>query len=430
MSYLEARHEAEELLDAHLAQSAGLLVAQIGHEFEEIDVEHAPQLHKYARRAAFQVWEGGTIPRLHSVSAPDVRLSPKEQGFSTTQVEGRRWRVFSTWDATHRFLVQVGEQQHAREEITRSIAKNLLLPSLAAFPLLAALIWVAVARAMRPVVTLGDQVSARTPNNLAAITLPNTPAELEPLLTRLNNLFARVRQSLENERQFTADAAHELRTPVAALKVQAEVARGAIDDGERRHALDNLIHGCNRASHLVDQLLTLARLDPASGSHALETCDLSAVARWVVAQLAPHAVARSIDLELEPAPAAIVQGDPALIEILLRNLVENAVRYSPGGTTVRVGVESDSVSTRLAVMDEGPGVPEGELERLGERFHRLPGTAAPGSGLGLSIVRRIAEIHGASVRFSAGSPDRGLNATITFPSLQRHGGEPNSTRRR
>ena len=415
VSYLEARHEAEELLDAHLAQSAALLVLQVGHEFDEIDVEHAPQLHKYARRAAFQVWEGGTILRLHSVSAPDARLSSQEQGFSDSAVEGGRWRVFSTWDAEHRFLVQVGEQQRARDKITRSIAKNLLVPSLAALPLLAALIWFAVARATRPVVTLGDQVSARAADNLAPIDLPDAPVELEPLVARLNDLFARVSQSLESERRFTADAAHELRTPIAALKVQAEVARGATVQPERWQALDKVIEGCNRASRLVDQLLTLARLDPAHGSNALDICDLNAVARSVLAQFAPLALAKSVDVELQPAPPAVVRANPALLEVLLRNLVDNAVRYSPAGTTVRVEVSSDAAAIRLEVVDEGPGVPERELDRLGERFHRLADMATPGSGLGLSIVRRIAELHGAAVSFSPGPHGKGLEATVAFP---------------
>jgi two-component system sensor histidine kinase QseC len=414
VSYLDARHEAEELLDAHLAQSAALLVVQVGHDFDEIDVEHAPQLHKYARRAAFQVWEGGSVPRLHSVSAPDARLSPTEEGFSSSQVEGRRWRVFSTWDAEHRFLVQVGEQQHARDEITGSIAKNLLLPLFAALPLLAALIWLAVAWAIRPVKALGHQVSARAPDNLAPIVLPDAPVELEPLVARLNDLFARVSQSLENERRFTADAAHELRTPIAALKVQAQVAWGAPDNGERRHALANVILGCDRASHLVDQLLTLARLDPTGGSKTLEPCDVHALARSVLSQVAPLALERSVEVELAPAPPAVARANSALMGVLLRNLIDNAVRYSSAGTTVRVEVSSDAAAIRLTVVDEGPGVPESELDRLGERFHRLPGMTPPGSGLGLSIVRRIAEICGACVRFAPGPDGKGLKVEVIF----------------
>jgi two-component system sensor histidine kinase QseC len=414
-SYVDARHEAEELLDAHLAQSAALLVVQVGDEFDEIDVEHAPQLHKYARRAAFQVWEGGTVPRVHSVSAPDARLSLQEQGFSNSEVEGRRWRVFSSWDAEHRYLVQVGEQQHARDEIAASIAKNLLLPLVAALPLLAVLIWLAVTRATRPVVALGDQVSARAPDNLAPIALPEAPVELVPLVARLNDLFSRVSTSLENERRFTADAAHELRTPIAALKVQAEVALAATNESDRQHALEKVIVGCNRASHLVDQLLTLVRLDPGSASSGRELCDVHVLAKSVLAELAPAALARNVEMELEYAPAAPLRANAALLGVLLRNLIDNAVRYSEPGTTVRVGVHSDADAIRLTVTDEGPGVPESELERLGERFHRLPGQEAPGSGLGLSIVRRIAEIHGASVRFGRGPGAKGLKAEVIFP---------------
>jgi two-component system sensor histidine kinase QseC len=180
--------------------------------------------------------------------------------------------------------------------------------------------------------------------------------------------------------------------------------------------LDNVVFGCDRAAHLVDQLLTLARLDPAGGHNVLEPTDVHVVARSVLAQLAPAALAKFVDLELGPGPAdAFVRANPALVEVLLRNLMDNAVRYSPPGTTVRVKVESDSAAIRLVVVDQGPGVPQSELERLGERFHRLPGVTSPGSGLGLSIVRCIADIHGASVRFSPAPDGRGLEAVVVFP---------------
>ena len=414
ISYLDAQHEIDELLDAHLAQYASLLTAQSGHEIEEIDVEHSPQLHPYTRRVSFQLWEGGTILRLHSANAPNSRLSRKDEGFSDTTVGDVRWRVFSAWDAEHRYLVQVGERRDSRTDISATIAKNLLLPLLVALPVLGVLVWLGIDRATRPLRQLNRHVAERAPDNLASIELAGAPAEVAPLVTNLNRLFERVRASIENERQFTADAAHELRTPLAALRAQAQVARGSTRDAERARALDNVISGCDRAAHLVDQLLTLARLEPDTFQAQREPCDLRAVAQAAIGELAPIALAKNIDIELDAAAPIRVSGDARLLGILLRNLIDNAIRYSPPGSLARVRVAEDGGRPFLTVTDEGPGVPRAERDRLGRRFHRLPGTDATGTGLGLSIAKRIAELHRASLTFDEATRDKGLKVTVSF----------------
>jgi two-component system sensor histidine kinase QseC len=414
ISYVDGRHELDELLDAHLAQSASLLVAQIGRESDEIDVEHSPHLHRYSRRVAFQFWEDGTVLRLHSANAPNSRLSPNIDGLSDAVVEGKRWRVFSGWDAGRHYLVQVGELAEARDEIVATIARNLLWPLLVALPALGILIWLGIDRATRPLRVLNRQVGHRAPDNLAALDLGDAPAEVAPLVASLNRLFDRVRTSMENERRFTADAAHELRTPLAALRAQAQVARGAGNDAERGHALDNVIVGCDRASHLVDQLLTLARLEPETLRAGHARCDLHEIARRAVAELVPGALAKAIDIELATAPAVTLQGDARLLQVLLRNLLDNAVRYSPPRTTVRVHVGEMEGGAFVTVADEGPGVAPDERERLGQRFHRLPGATASGTGLGLSIAKRIAQIHGATMSFAATATGFGLAVTVSF----------------
>ncbi len=415
VSYVDTRHEIDELLDAHLAQSASLLVAQAGHDWDEI-VEHAPQLHRYGRGVAFQFWEKGSVLRLHSANAPNSRLSAKDEGFSNADVDGVRWRVFSAWDAKRRYLVQVGEQVKPRDEIVATMAKSMLVPLLIALPALGLVIWFGINRATRPLQLLNRQVANRAPDNLASLQLAEAPAEVAPLVSSLNRLFERVRDSMDNERRFTADAAHELRTPLAALRAQAQVARGSVDGNERERALDNVIAGCDRASHLIDQLLTLARLEPERFQTKREPCDLGAVARLAVAELAPTAHAKDIEIELEDGPSVAVAGDARLLGILLRNLVDNAVRYSPPRTTVRVRVGRDGRSVFVAVADEGPGVAADERPKLGQRFHRLAGMQAPGSGLGLSIAKRIAELHDARIGFDAGKGGVGLVVTVTFVS--------------
>jgi two-component system sensor histidine kinase QseC len=236
-----------------------------------------------------------------------------------------------------------------------------------------------------------------------------------PLIERLNQLFVRIEASLQKERRFTADAAHELRTPVAAIKAQAQVARSASDEAERIHALDNAILGCDRAAHLIDQLLTLARIDTL-GEETAEPCRLRSIAAEVIATIAPTALIRNVWLELTEGDEATVPGNPVLLRILLRNLIDNAVRHTGAGTSVRIDVAHDAGQIRLSVSDNGPGIPQAELERVSERFYRPLGTQASGSGLGLSIVRRIAEIHAASLRLAPSKDGSGLIATVTFKS--------------
>jgi two-component system sensor histidine kinase QseC len=412
-TYVDARRELNEMLDAHLAQASTLLVAQASHELEEIETEHGPLPHKYSLRVAFQVWLDGTQLRLRSANAPDERLTSQEDGFSDVVIHGKQWRVFSSWDHTHTMLIHVAELTEVREQLARGIAANLLKPLWLALPLLAVLLWWAVAGGLRPLTRLTSEVEQRAPDNLAPLDATATPAEVSPLIERLNQLFGRIGNVLEHERRFTADAAHELRTPIAAIKAQVQVARGATEDAERLHALDNAIAGCDRATHLIEQLLTLARLENTT-TEALATCNLHALAARTMAEIAPTALDRSIHLELAGSEAITVEGIPTLLTVLLRNLLDNAVRHTPEGSTVYVDISSAEGQPCLTVQDNGPGLPPEALERLSQRFYRPLGTAASGSGLGLSIVERIAGIHHASVLFSSSPQQAGLMARVTF----------------
>lgn len=418
IAYREALHEVDELLDAHLAQSAALLVAQSG-ELDEIDTEHLPLLHKYGRRVAFQVWEEGRTLRLHSLNAPNMRLSMRDQGFADERIDGRRWRVFSIWQDD--LLIQVAEESGARKAIARGVGRGLVLPLLVGLPLLGVLIAWTVTRALRPLGELSNEVGRRAPEQLAALQVSaDTPAELRPLIARLNLLFAQLTQSFEAERRFTADAAHELRTPLAALKAQAQVAQRAATDAERQQALSKVIQACDRTARLIDQLLTLARLEPAHWRDRSARVDLHALATGVVADLAPQALQRGIELVLEGGEAA-VDGHADLLVVLLRNLVDNAIRYSPDRSQVRVRATREPQGAQLHVIDEGAGIEPAQRKRLGQRFQRLGRADVEGTGLGLSIVRRIADLHGAALGFNDGPDGRGLDVALTFG-----GGAPQS----
>ena len=414
-TYYDARHEFDEILDAHLAQAATLLVVQMPHDFDEVETEHAPLLHKYSRRVAFQVWEGGRVLRLHSANAPSQPLANREQGFSDSVVDGTHWRVFSTWDESGKNLIHVAELSGVREDLARGIAANLLKPLLISLPLLAFLLWVAVARGLNPLVKLTSEVAQREPDNLTALDVETAPSEVVPLIQRLNRLFVSIAASLHKERRFTADAAHELRTPVAGIKAQAQVARAAANEAERNHALDNAILGCDRAAHLIEQLLTLARID-SLGDDLRETCNLSGIAAEVIAALAPAALNQNVRLELMEGDEVTVQGNPVLLRILLRNLIDNAVRHTLPSTSVWISVGHKEGGACLAVNDNGPGLAQADLTRLTERFFRPVGTQGSGSGLGLSIVKRIAEIHNASLSIAPRHEGTGLSVMVTFKS--------------
>jgi two-component system sensor histidine kinase QseC len=321
--------------------------------------------------------------------------------------------VFSSRDRRGRVLVQVAEEARARDGIVGSVGGALLVPMLVGLPVLGALIWLALRSGLAPLVTLGRDVARRDPDNLHALDAVAAPREVAPLVTGLNDLFDRLRRSIDLERRFTADAAHELRTPLAAVRAQAEVALAATADGQRSHALRQVVAGCDRAARLVDQMLVLARLDPQRALPGAMPIDLAAVARAVIADIAPSGIARGVDVVLDASPAP-VRGDPSLVAILLRNLVDNALRHAPEGTTVEVGVRPVADAVELVVADRGPGVPVEERARLGERFHQVPGTITGGSGLGLSIVRRIAELHDATLDFTEPAFGPGLAVRVRF----------------
>jgi two-component system sensor histidine kinase QseC len=284
-----------------------------------------------------------------------------------------------------------------------------------ALPLLGLAAWVAVRAGLAPLRRLSAALAGREPMAESPVTLSDAPLEMRPLVESLNDLLGRIAALVVAERRFTADAAHELRTPIAAIRAQAQAALGAADIAERRRSLNSTVAGCDRASRLVDQLLTLARLE-ADAPNVPGEVDLDLVARETLVQTAGGALARGQDIELVADPGCRIRAEPALVGVLIRNLVDNAIRYSPDGAKIRVVVESRGDQTVLRVADSGPGLPETDLKRLGERFFRVLGNAQTGSGLGWSIVRRIAQAQGARVEAAASTELGGLAVSVTWPS--------------
>ena len=414
----ETRAEMQELLDAHLAQSASLLSAQIGHDFDEIELEHARSTHKYAQKVAFQIWGEGRTLLLHSADAPSSRLSDVTEGYSDSVIGSRAWRVYSLWDARHAYVVQVGEAADAREHLADEILQKLVQPLLVALPLLGLLIWFAVGAALKPIGRIGADLAQRDPKYLAPIG-GDIPREMAPMVQRLNSLLERVRSSLEGERRFTSDAAHELRTPLAALKTQLQVAQAEPDETARKRAMDQALAACDRATRLVEKLLTLARLEHDAWKTQRSAVDLHRLAAQVLAEAASQAAEKRIGLALEGEAGLNITGHAGLLSVLIRNLVDNALRYSPPQTEVSVRLIGAEDSVTLVVQDQGPGIPVEERGQVLQRFHRLEGETAPGSGLGLSIVARIAQLHQAALVLSDGAEGRGLKASVAFQRAER-----------
>ncbi len=412
-TYKEARHEIDALFDAQLAQSAQVLLETTRHELHERierGDDEMPTYHEYEQKLAFQIWDKSKL-LLRSPTAPMNAMAEAKAGYSEININNQTWRVLARWDKHEEFMIQVAEPMTGREGLARHITLKMLLPTITALPILALLVWFGVGAGLKPLQQLKQEVRQRTAKRLEPVDMGSVPEEVVPLTQALNDLFTRLQSAFEGERRFTADAAHELRTPLAALKIQAQVALRSTNDADRHLALENVLRGTDRATRLVEQLLVLARVDPETVAEYYKPVALHDLATRIIADLEPLAHAKQIEVILEKISddnnVITVHGDDAQLGLLLRNLVDNAIRYTPKGGQVVVRINNlDGVT--LEVCDTGPGVPESEREKIQQRFYRIVGSGEEGSGLGLSIVRRIAELHGAQLEFTDNPSKIGL----------------------
>jgi len=303
-----------------------------------------------------------------------------------------------------------------RERRAAELALQTLKPFALLLPVLALTIWIAVGSALEPLRRLTAQVKARRVDALDALPAERLPDEVQPLVLALNDLLGRLRAALERERAFMADAAHELRTPLTALHLQMGMLARASGEAEREVAMGTLSAGVQRAIRLIEQMLALARQEPRPDSER-SPVRLDELSREVVTELVPLADARRIDLGIAAAQPATIAGDADSLRTLLRNLVDNAVRYTPPGGRVDVTVEAGPSAASVTVTDDGPGIPPEERARVFDRFYRRARTEPPGSGLGLAIVKAIAEAHAATVILADGPSGKGLAVTVSFAAL-------------
>lgn len=372
----------------------------------------------YPAEKIYGVWLDGRFIA-GSEGARELPRVPHD-GRVDVQIGTGPWRAFYRTlevgepEDRHSLQLVVAEKGGHREILTREIAAKVAWPLFLALPLVALAIFFGIGHGLRPLRRLADHISRRTPQQLHAVTDVYVPAEAQPLVTALNTLFERLQHSFSAERRFTEHAAHELRTPLSGLKAQAEVALRASTDEQLRDGLDKIILGANRASHLVSQLLTLARLDPQASIIDAAPVELGRVIAETLAEMSKHAEQKNVHLEFERPAATIVRGDATYLAVLARNLVENAIQFSPPGGGVLVRVAQDERGITLSITDSGIGVQEAERDKIFARFYRVPDSPGFGSGLGLSIVKHIVDLHSATIEAASGANGRGLTVIVRF----------------
>ncbi len=375
---------------------------------------------KYEEKYQFLVWNDDGKLVLHSADAPNISFLKSRDGFANITVNGVKWRAFSRYNSKQKIYITVAEQFTSQILLAHSLAVDDIYIMLIVYPIAAILIWLIVGQGLKSILRVTYEVSHRAPNFLDPVNAQSVPKEIKPLVIELNKLFQRLHQAIEREKRFAGDAAHELRTPLAALKTQAQVALKADNEEERHKLLQNAIIGVDRCTHIVQQLLTLSRLVPESNT-LVDSCllDLSKLAAEIVAQLAPLALDKDIDIELlsDEFHPAIIQGNITALSILIRNLVDNAIRYTPENGKITISVANKLDKVILKVTDNGPGIPAELRARVFERFFRVLGNKSPGSGLGLAIVQQIAQLHNAQLRLGTPDSGKGLEVEVAFQSV-------------
>jgi two-component system sensor histidine kinase QseC len=414
VSVHRARHEVNELFDTEIVQLARQVQFTLG----------GPQATGGAAPArgsagdadlgdlAIAAWNADGLPLLgHGASVPLPRR-PGANGFVDLTLDGRRWRVYYLQAAAGERPVAVGQHLAERNVLVWNLVASQLLPWLLVLPVLLVTMAWAVRRALAPVHALTAELAGRGADELQPVSSRQAPAELRPLLGAMNGMFARIEQLLARERRFTADAAHELRTPLAVLRAQWDVLRRAEDGAERRRAEANLSAGLERMDRLVTQMLALSRLEATDRLTQSAPVDWPSLVEQAMSDLLPLAERRHIELACDWPPAGVppfaLRGHPELLAVLLRNLLDNAVRYAPGRSAVTLRFAAD----RLMVENDGPPLSDDVLAHLGERFHRHDGQAESGSGLGVSIAERIARLHGLALHYRARADGQGVVAEV------------------
>lgn len=373
--------------------------------------------HKYERKIAFQLWSNTNGIVLHSDSAPLFALSTANHGFSDTNIDNHLWHVFSIASTNGEYVIHVGQKEEIRAELTDEISSQLVTQFLVGLPILGLVIWLIVGRALSPLNRLEIALSRREASYLKPLSTKKLPNEIVPIVHEINTLFVQLEQAFEHERQFTADAAHELRTPLAGLLTQAQVALRTADETVRNQALKRIEQAVHRMTYLVQQLLTFSRIDSNTEYLAKAVTHVENEIVQIITELDSAAYKKRIHLEFIEENVVPIMANTLLINILIRNIIDNAIKYTPLRGDINVSLIGTPSQLIFCVEDSGPGIAPEEYENSLKRFHRCVETAhtAQGTGLGFSIVQRIAGIHNAELSLGASEKLGGLKMKVAFP---------------
>jgi len=423
IGFYSAREEVGEVYDAQLITAANVLWAlmeqdvtpshkplNIGINEKYLSEEERAAFDENADGRMFRVWQGSKIIISSEDSIPES-LKALPPGFSEIKYDGDPWRIYSLHIPERKITVELGEELGVRHYLVNRITLGLVLPLLVVFPAIAFLIWRGVGKGLTDVGRLSEQVQKRSSQDLSPLKFYNVPVELSALAESLNSLLHRLEESFLREKRFTENAAHELKTPLAVLKIQAQLALSA-STGEIREHMEELIGGVERASRLVEELLILAK--NTEESRNFSELDLYVEAGKAVARFAEFAVEKGIEVILKEETKTFFIGSSEILSPLIGNILDNAIKYTPSGGHVEVTVTLESGRPALKITDDGPGIPPAEYEKVFERFYRGESRVA-GSGLGLAIAKSMAENLGAEINLAVPESTQGLKVTVVFP---------------
>jgi two-component system sensor histidine kinase QseC len=429
LAFKGATREINHVYDAQLISSANMLWLVVEDEMREprerfrrirkIDLSagNQKQLNEFAAAYAdsrmFRVWQGNRLAMI-SDKAPTVGIPQQENGLSYVEDDdGERWRVYSMNIPGTRITVEAGEKVTLRRNLVRNILLSIAAPLVLLVPIIGWLLWAGISSGLGKVRALVTQIRSRSPEDLSPIELVELPQDLTPLGASLNQLLHKLENSLSTERRFAENAAHHLRTPLATIKLQLQMLEQARDEAEYNASMTDLKHSMERAARMVGQLLTSTRVSHQPIARA--ALDLRSSIIALLQELAPMAAQKRIALAFEGAEGLQVLADETLLKLLIGNILENAIKYTPEGGAVDVAIDAVGEMVRCTVTDTGPGIPEAERAHVFERFYRVGTPKAQGTGLGLAIVAEIAARLAGTITLSAPETGSGLRVEITLP---------------
>ncbi len=438
-AYQDVRHETRELFDAQLARSARLILSlaqsqNAGDGFSKIQeyldqnglavmyIDFDEQLrentdnpaHAYETKLSFQIWDNEGNLLVKSYNAPLEPITDKSSGFHNTVIGDYDWRTFSLRSNNGQYICITAERIDVRNDLTGKISNDLLYMFIILIPALFLIMFFSIYQGLKPLHQLATQINRRSGDNLELIETDSHYAELSTIKNALNLLLTRLNKTLAREKRITSDAAHELRTPLAAIRLHTELAKNAKNNKQKNESLDQVIHSVDRTTHLVEQLLTLARLEPELLRKDFTEMDLNALIIEETAMLYPLAINKNIEISFNETSVAPINGNEPSLRLLIRNLLTNAISYTPENGSINIKLSQQDQKTSLIIEDNGPGISAEDRGRVMQRFYRAQNHQVAGCGIGLSIVDRVVQMHRGELQLCQADSGQGLKVIIRF----------------